>query len=65
MRRMDDKIKRLCAQAITAKDEEIKAILIELQNALHEHIEGVRARVADYPFIVERRSDDPPLDEEA
>jgi hypothetical protein len=30
-------------------------MLVELRDALHLHIERLRASLADYPFIVERR----------
>jgi len=30
-------------------------MLVELREALHQHIERLRARFADYPILVERR----------
>jgi hypothetical protein len=30
-------------------------MLVELREALHQHIERLRARLADYPIVVERR----------
>jgi hypothetical protein len=57
MIRMEDKIRRLCTQLLAAKDdeEEFRSILVELRDALHQHIERLRARFATYPFVVERR----------
>jgi hypothetical protein len=36
-------------------DKELRLILVELRDALHQHIERIRARFADFPFVVERR----------
>jgi len=56
MRRTDDKIRELCAHLFTTQDDQAHAnILAELQVALHQHIEQLRARVAKYPALVERR----------
>ena len=57
MLRMEDKIRRLCTQLLAAKDdeEEFRSILVELREALHQHIERLRARFATYPFVIERR----------
>ncbi|HWO29605.1 MAG TPA: hypothetical protein VNO32_12495 [Candidatus Acidoferrum sp.] len=44
---MEDRIRRLCSQLLAAKgDEESGAILIELREALHKHIEHLRERLA-------------------
>jgi len=57
MRRVEDKIRRLCADLTVAKgDAEVRAILAELQNALHQYIERLRSRLPNYPIIVERRA---------
>jgi hypothetical protein len=57
MLRMEDRIRRLCSQLLDAKgDEESRAILIELREALHQHIERLRERFGAYPFLVERRA---------
>jgi hypothetical protein len=54
---MEDRIRRLCSQLLAAKgDEESGAILIELREALHQHIEHLRERFGAYPFLVERRA---------
>lgn len=55
-RRTDDKIRELCAELFATQDDQAHAkILAELQVALHQHIEQLRARVAKYPALVERR----------
>jgi hypothetical protein len=59
MLRMEDKIRRLCTQLLAAKgkddDEEFRAILAELREALRQHIESLRSRFATYPLVIERR----------
>jgi hypothetical protein len=56
-RRTEDKIRRLSEQLLAAKsDQELTRILGELRAALHEHVERLRARVANYPIVLERRS---------
>ena len=55
MRRVEDKIRRLCTELTVAKDDtEVRAILAELQNALHEYIKRLRSRLPNYPIIVEQ-----------
>jgi len=57
MRRTEDKIRELCAQLFASQDDDAHAnILAELQGALHQHIEHLRTRVAQYPAVVERRA---------
>jgi hypothetical protein len=56
LRRMEDKIRGLCAQIVAAnKDQEVTPLLVELRDALHQHIERLRTRLADYPSLAERR----------
>ena len=56
MRRMEDKIRRLCAQVLaTDQEDELREMLVELRSALRQHIENLRACFANYPFVVERR----------
>jgi hypothetical protein len=56
MRRAEDTIRRLCLSLLATDDEEEQAmILVELQAALKEHIQHVRAHLAFYPFVQERR----------
>ena len=56
-RRIEDEIRSLCRQLIASKDPDERQIqrLTELRAALRLHIERLRARVADYPFLFERR----------
>jgi hypothetical protein len=57
MRRVEDKIRRLCTDLTVAKDDaEVRAILTELQDALHQYVERLRSRLPNYPIIVERRA---------
>ncbi len=57
MRRTEDRIRELCAQLFDSQDDDAHAnILAELQGALHQHIEHLRTRVAQYPVVVERRA---------
>jgi len=54
--RVEDKIRKLCAQVLATEDEdELRSMLVELQNALRQHIQHLRGRFANYPFLVERR----------
>jgi len=56
-RRTEDKIRRLSQQLLAAEsDPELTAIVGELRAALRQHVERLRARVASYPIVVERRS---------
>jgi hypothetical protein len=56
MRRVEDKIRKLSAQLLAGEeDKELGPMLVELREALHQHIERLRARLADYPIVVERR----------
>ena len=56
MRRVEDKIRKLSAKLLAAEeDEELRSMLVELREALHQHIERLRARLAGYPILVERR----------
>lgn len=57
MRRIEDKIRKLSKQLVAASEQETAGpILVELRDALHQYIERLRVRFADYPFIVERRA---------
>jgi signal transduction histidine kinase len=54
---MEDRIRQLCSELLaTTGDEERRRIVVELQDALRQHIKGLRKRFAAYPFLVERRS---------
>jgi hypothetical protein len=60
---MEDKIRRLCAELLAKKDDEdVRPLLVELRDALRQHIERMRERFGAYPFLVERRTrNDPSL----
>jgi hypothetical protein len=56
-RRVEDRIRKLCSELLaTSGEEELGRILVELREALHEHIERLRKRCGAYPFLVERRA---------
>jgi hypothetical protein len=56
MRRVEDKIRSLSQQLLAAEeDKELGPMLVELREALHQHIEHLRASLAGYPIVVERR----------
>jgi hypothetical protein len=56
MRRVEDKIRSLCTQVLTTKDDaELRSKLVELRDALHQHIERLRGRLFEYPVVLERR----------
>jgi len=56
-RRLDDRIRELCTDAVTAKNSpQVKSILSELQSTIHQYTRRLRARAAgiligpfDYP----------------
>jgi hypothetical protein len=57
MRRMEDKIRKLCQEIVDTKDDGILVErLVELRAVLHQHVESLRERVAEYPVSNERRS---------
>ena len=43
---LDERIRQLCAKAATADDSEAEEVLAELQSALREHNEFVRAMIS-------------------
>ena len=51
-RRLDDRIRELCRQAVTADDASIAAVLSELRSAMHEHIQHLR-KMAVQPLAEE------------
>src|SRR5207249_5812405 len=56
-RRMEDKIRKLSELLLQAKDDqEMSRTLAELRVALRQHVEQLRARMASYPIMVERRT---------
>jgi hypothetical protein len=61
-RRLEDRIRELCARAVSSEDsEELLEILPELQAALHQAVERVRTKA----FAVLRGHRDIPLDRRA
>ena len=46
-RRLEDRIRELCAKASTASDDETVEVLRELRRALHEHARHLRAMAAE------------------
>jgi len=46
-RRLEDRIRELCAKAATASDAETAQVLQELRDALHEHARHLRALAAE------------------
>jgi hypothetical protein len=56
---MEDKIRKLCQQAVEEKDPaKAEIFLHQLQTAIHAHIESLRERMANYPvpLLKERRA---------
>jgi len=45
-RRLEDRIRELCAKALTAQESELDAIHSALRSALREHIERLRRLAA-------------------
>lgn len=55
-RRAEDRIRDLCLQITTTKDDSaLEAMIVELRGSLHRHVERFRARLVEYPLIPERR----------
>jgi hypothetical protein len=63
-RRLDDRIRKLCAQITEASDGELEAILQDLLGAIHEKIERLRSLAASQLLgrkpAKERRATPPP-----
>jgi hypothetical protein len=56
---MEDKIRKLCQQAVEEKDPaKAEIFLHQLRAAIHAHIEILRDRMANYPLslLKERRA---------
>jgi hypothetical protein len=57
---MEDKIRALCAQILAEQDEaKLTALIVELRDQFHRHIERLRAKLVDYPVTIERRNHSP------
>ena len=41
-RRLDDRIRELCARAVTADESDFLGVVSDLRSALHEHVVGMR-----------------------
>jgi hypothetical protein len=59
-RRLEDRVRELCARALDEKDPEWSATIHQLQLAIHEHILRVAntstgAVVTGKPLVIERR----------
>jgi hypothetical protein len=53
-RRLEDRIRELCAKALMAQDAELGAICVALQSALREHAERLRKLAATNLTSAER-----------
>jgi len=54
---MEDKIQSLCARILAGNDDDKElSLIVELRDALHQHVQRLRARVAEYPAAGERRT---------
>lgn len=42
LRRLEDRIRELCARALIARGRELGAVVEDLKSALHEHTERLR-----------------------
>jgi hypothetical protein len=50
---LDRRIRELCDQAVATQGaDELRAILSELRDALHEHNDDLKLIVAEYPFLL-------------
>jgi CheY-like chemotaxis protein len=56
VRQTEDKIRQLCNQLVRPNEGESGRTFVELRDALHQHIEHLRARVADFPVFSGRRA---------
>lgn len=56
-RRLDDRIQKLSAELIHAKEggEDFTKIATDLRAAITEHVERLREKMAEYPATRERR----------
>jgi hypothetical protein len=55
-RRLEDRIRDLCAKAVTTTEPaELNAVLEQLTAALHDQVEGIRKRVSQPRVAPERR----------
>ena len=56
-RRMEDRIEKLCRDFVTEKDpEKSRELSGQLRTELHQFIQVLRARIAHYPVVADRRA---------
>ncbi len=56
LRRLDDRIRELCAKAVASQDSaELPRVLAELRVAMREHTERLRHSAVNPPLLPERR----------
>ena len=62
-RRMEDKIRILCDQIVAGGKDDPQQIqkVRELRRELQRYIQHLRARVSEYPIVVERRGTAPDI----
>jgi len=62
-RRVEDMIRDLCERAVDEKDPaKLQRILLQLRDALHQHIGRIRTKLSAYPVTIERRQRGPKPD---
>jgi len=55
-RRLEDRIRKLCVEAVATSDpDELNVVLEQLNAALHDHVGRLRKLAAGYPVPIERR----------
>jgi len=54
--RLEDRIRTLSKKLVEAEGVEFERIALELRTAIREHVERIRARLAQYPLADDRRS---------
>jgi hypothetical protein len=49
----DARIRELCGQAVASQEpDEVRRILSELRDALHDHNDELKLIIAEYPFLL-------------
>jgi len=49
----EEKIRELCSRVVALREsEEFESAVQELRSAIHEHLSGIRDKVADLAFMV-------------
>jgi hypothetical protein len=53
----EGRIRRLCSDLLAKRsDEDFEPLIVELRDALHQHIEDLRESLGSYPLHVEGRA---------